>query len=82
MKVGQRTLDKDRQEEGVYIVSVAPIVSGLMVLAALLYTVTQGWGEPWWLWSAPWWPSGGAGCYSDKQLRISLKCTRPSANTS
>lgn len=45
MKVGQRTLDKDRQEEGVYIVSVAPIVSGLMVLAALLYTVTQGlWG--------------------------------------
>lgn len=44
MKVGQRTLDKDRQEEGIYIVSVAPIVSGLMVLAALLYTVTQGWG--------------------------------------
>lgn len=44
MKVGQRTLDKDRQEEGVYIVSVAPLVSGLMVLAALLYTVTQGWG--------------------------------------
>lgn len=44
MKVGQRTLDKDRQEEGVYIVSVAPIVSGLMVLATLLYTVTQGWG--------------------------------------
>ncbi|GEM_PF-6834112 len=46
MKVGQRTFDKDRQEEGVYIVSVAPIVSGLMVLAALLYTVTQGWGNP------------------------------------
>lgn len=44
MKVGQRTLDKDRQGEGVYIVSVASIVSGLMVLAALLYTVTQGWG--------------------------------------
>lgn len=44
MKFGQRTLDKDRQEEGIYIVSVAPIVSGLMVLAALLYTVTQGWG--------------------------------------
>lgn len=44
MEVGQRTLDKGRQEEGVYIVSVAPIVTGLMVLAALLYTVTQGWG--------------------------------------
>lgn len=44
MKVGQRTFDRDRQEEGIYIVSVAPIVSGLMVLAALLYTVTQGWG--------------------------------------
>ncbi|WP_083090923.1 MULTISPECIES: hypothetical protein [Rothia] len=42
--VGQRTLDKDRRNEGVYIVSVAPIVTGLMVLAALLYAFTHGWG--------------------------------------
>lgn len=42
--VGQRTLDKGRQDEGVYIVSVAPIVTALMVIAALLYVITHGWG--------------------------------------
>lgn len=41
IQVGQRTLDKDRQNEGVFIVSVAPIVTGLMVVAALLYVWTQ-----------------------------------------
>lgn len=44
IEVGQRTLDKDRQQEGIYIVSVAPIVTGLMVVAALLYVWTHGWG--------------------------------------
>lgn len=44
IEVGQRTIDKDRQDEGVYIVSVAPIVTGLMILAALLYVITHGWG--------------------------------------
>ena len=44
IEVGQRTIDKDRQDEGVYIVSVAPIVTGLMVVAALLYVITHGWG--------------------------------------
>lgn len=44
IKVGQQTLDKGRQDEGVYIVSVAPIVTGLMVVAALLYVWTHGWG--------------------------------------
>ena len=44
IQVGQRTLDKDRQNEGVFIVSVAPIVTGLMVVAALLYVWTHGWG--------------------------------------
>lgn len=43
IQVGQRTLDKDRQNEGVFIVSVAPIVTGLMVVAALLYVWTHGW---------------------------------------
>lgn len=42
--VGQRTLDKNRQEEGIYIVSVSAIVTGLMVVAALLYVLTKGWG--------------------------------------
>lgn len=42
--VGQRTLDKDRQDEGIYIVSVAPIVTAFMVIAALLYVITHGWG--------------------------------------
>lgn len=42
--VGQRALDKDRQDEGVYIVSVSAIVTGLMVIAALLYVITKGWG--------------------------------------
>lgn len=44
IQVGQRTLDKDRQNEGVFIASVAPIVTGLMVVAALLYVWTHGWG--------------------------------------
>ncbi len=44
IQVGQRTLDKDRQNEGVFIVSVAHIVTGLMVVAALLYVWTHGWG--------------------------------------
>lgn len=42
--VGQRALDKDRQDEGIYIVSVSAIVTALMVIAALLYVLTQGWG--------------------------------------
>lgn len=42
--MGQQTLDKGRQDEGVYIVSVAPIVTGLMVVATLLYVWTHGWG--------------------------------------
>lgn len=37
-------LDKDRQNEEVFIVSVAPIVTGLMVVAALLYVWAHGWG--------------------------------------
>lgn len=44
IQVGQRTLDKNRQDEGIYIVSVAPIVTALMVVAALLYAWTRGWG--------------------------------------
>lgn len=44
VEVGQRTLDKNRQTEGVYIISVAPIVTGLMVIAILLYVITHGWG--------------------------------------
>ncbi|MDO4898962.1 MAG: hypothetical protein Q3965_06585 [Rothia sp. (in: high G+C Gram-positive bacteria)] len=44
IKVGQQTLDKNRQGEGVYIVSVAPLVTGLMIVAALLYLWTHGWG--------------------------------------
>lgn len=44
IQVGRRTLDKSRQDEGVYIVSVAPIVTALMVVAALLYVWTRGWG--------------------------------------
>ncbi|MDO4916112.1 MAG: hypothetical protein Q3974_00645 [Rothia sp. (in: high G+C Gram-positive bacteria)] len=44
IQVGQRTLDKNRQDEGIYIVSVAPIVTALMVIAALLYVWTRGWG--------------------------------------
>lgn len=44
IQVGQRTLDKNRQDEGIYIVSVAPIVTALMVIAALLYAWTRGWG--------------------------------------
>lgn len=44
IQVSRRSLDKKRQQEGIYIISVAPLLTGLMVLAALLYVWTKGWG--------------------------------------